>query len=506
MEGTDARTWETRFDWTLTALMFGAFGLAIFLSGLGARDRSNGLWAAMIAGSYVVFLQATPRSIRERRLVGEALATVGVIATLTAVALTAADNGGYVLMVAVPIFFASAFMGFRVGMETALLATAGLVAILIVLEEPVLERATTVVLYLLIGFTFSQARRLLVIERERSAALREAGAVDAARIERLEAAHQLLVSLTDVAGTSELSTTSVGESTLLDLAAAIPMVRGTVSIGTGEDDVAAEWGTPVDAPPTSEVPIVASGRTLGVLRIWLPPDENPEDYARTIAASTAGAALAFDNIRLLRTVARRSIQDERSRVARELHDDIGPALASLGLNMDILLTMENTSSTERQLTRLRAMVTELVERVRSSVAMLRRADTTTVVEHIHRIAAELGGGPPAIVVAIDERAQADGAVAAEVGAILIEAVRNAAKHADAHKIRIDGYVATEHGRISVEDDGRGFDASADYPGHFGLVGMRERAAAIGGSVDISSVVGRGTTLTVVWGDQSPAAP
>ena len=152
------------------------------------------------------------------------------------------------------------------------------------------------------------------------------------------------------------------------------------------------------------------------------------------------------------------------------------------------------------------MVTELVEKVRSSVAMLRRADTTTVVEHIHRIAAELGSGPPAIVVAIDERSPADGAVATEVGAILIEAVRNAAKHADAQKIRIDGYVDAEEGRISVDDDGRGFDAGADYPGHFGLVGMRERAAAIGGFVDIMSVVGRGTTLTVVWGDQPPTAP
>ncbi len=506
MEASEAKAWETRFDWTLTALMFGAFGLAIFLSGLGAADRRNGLWAAMIAGSYVVFLQATPRRLREQRVVGEALATVGVIATLAAVAITGGENGGYVLLVSVPIFYASAFMGFRVGMETALLATAGLVAITIAIDEPPIERATTIVLYLLIGFTFSQARRLLVIERERSDALREAGAMDAARIERLESAHDLLVSLVDVAGTSELSTSSVGESALLDLAAAIPLVRGTVTTGGGSGDFVAEWGAPVEGPPTTVVPIVANDRTLGAMNLWLPPEEDPDDYRRIIDATTAGTALAFDNIRLLGTVARRSIQDERSRVARELHDEIGPALASLGLNMDILLTMETTTATERQITRLRAMVTDLVEKVRSSVAMLRRADTTTVIEHIHRIAAELGSGPPAIVVAVDERAQTDGAVAAEVGAILVEAVRNAARHADAQKIRIDGRVDVDSGRISVEDDGRGFDADADYPGHFGLVGMRERAAAIGGSVEIKSVVGRGTTLTVGWGTQPPVTP
>ena len=71
------------------------------------------------------------------------------------------------------------FPTLAVGMETALLATAGIVGILILLEQDLIERATTIVLYLLIGFTFSQARRLLVIERERSAALREAGALDA---------------------------------------------------------------------------------------------------------------------------------------------------------------------------------------------------------------------------------------------------------------------------------------------------------------------------------------
>ena len=262
-------------------------------------------------------------------------------------------------------------------------------------------------------------------------------------------------------------------------------------------------GTPTDDPPTIQLPINANERTLGSLRLWLPPDEDVGEHEDFITAITAGAALAFDNIRLLRTVARRAIQDERNRVARELHDEIGPALASLGLNLDIVLTMDTTSAAERNLRKLRDMVTDLVEKVRSSVAKLRRADTTTVLEHIHRIAAELGTGPPAIVVAVDEQEAADGAVATEVGAILVEAVRNAARHSDPKKVRIDGYVAASHGLITVEDDGKGFDANADYPGHFGLVGMRERAAAIDGSITINSVLGRGTTLKVGWGAPTP---
>ncbi len=502
MERSDATAWETRFDWTLTALMFGAFGLAIFLSGLDETDRDSQLLAAIIAGTFVVVLQATPRRVREQRVAGELLATVGVLATLAAVALTDGGNGGYLLLVSVPIFFASAFMGFRVGMETALLATAGMVGILMVLDLSVVDRATTLVLYMLIGFTFSQARRLLVIERARYDALQAAGAMDAARVERLESAHGLLVELVNLAGTSELSAVNVGESALIDLSQTIPFSYGSVS-SAGDREIVAEWGTMASNSAGSEFPISITDRTLGWLRIWHDPSLSLEEHQATIDATTAGIALAFDNISLLQTVARRSIQDERNRVARELHDDIGPALASLGLNMDILLTTAETTAAKRQLTRLRSNVTSLVERVRATVASLRRADTTTVVEHIHRIAAELGAGPPRIVVKIDERGVVDGAIAAEVGAILIEGVRNAARHADARTITIEGLVDREHGRISVTDDGRGFDSTADYPGHFGLVGMTERAAAIDGTLEIQSHLGRGTTLTVGWGTQPP---
>ena len=478
--------------------MFGAFGLAIFLSGLDTEDADQQLWAAIIAGVYVVVLQATPRKVREQRLAGELLATIGVVATLSAVAFTRGENSGYVLLVSVPIFFSAAFMGFRVGMEIALLATAGMTAILLVLELSIIERATTLVLYLLMGFTFSQARRLLVIERARSDALRAASALDAARVERLESAHTLLAELVDLAGTSELSAVSVGESALLELSQTVPMSYGSVT-SARDSAVVAEWGSLTGAATPAEYPIAIGDRTLGWLRLWHEPTISLQEYQATIRATTAGVALAFDNIQLLQTVARRSIQDERNRVARELHDDIGPALASLGLNLDIVLTTATTTATQRQLGKLRANVTDLVERVRATVASLRRADTTTVVEHVSRIATELGSGPPAIEVNIEQRRMADGAIAAEVGAIIIEAVRNASRHAHANNISIDGYVDGERGRITVTDDGRGFDPKADYPGHFGLVGMRERAAAIDGSVEIESVIGRGAALTVVWG-------
>lgn len=498
MEHSEGISWETRFDWTLTALMLGAFGLAIFLSGLRVGERGNALWAALVAGAYVIVLQATPRKIRDQRLAGEILATVGIVATLTSVVLTQGDNAGYILLVSVPIFYAAAFMGFRIGMETALLATFGLLTVLIALDADIAEKANSFVFYLLIGVTFSQARRLLVIERETSDALRAASAIDAARVERLESAHSLLVELADVAGTNEFSAVTVGETALHDLAARIPMVYGAITSSL-DGAVVAEWGAMEEGLVAAQHPIQIAARHLGDFRVWHRPQDDLAVHREVIDAVLVGVALAFDNVHLLQTVAKRSIQDERTRVARELHDDIGPALASLGLGLDIVTQAVPDGPTGRQIQRMRASVTDLVERVRSTVAALRREDTTTVLEHIHRIAAELGAGTPDLMVNVEEQQRADGDTAAQVGAILVEAVRNAAQHASAATIRINGYVGGSSGRLAVVDDGKGFDASADYPGHFGLVGMRERAAAIGGSVNIRSIEGQGTTLTVVWG-------
>ncbi len=177
-----------------------------------------------------------------------------------------------------------------------------------------------------------------------------------------------------------------------------------------------------------QYPLVSGGRSVGSVQLWPQDGADLADHVGDIQRELAGVALAFDNIQLLGTVARRSVQDERNRVARELHDHIGPSLASLGLMVDVLVQTKTDPGLIPQLRKLRTDITELVERIRTAVAELRRADTTTVMDHVHRIVNELGDDAPRVQVAIDERAAADGATAAEVGSILIEAVRNAAKH------------------------------------------------------------------------------
>jgi signal transduction histidine kinase len=80
-----------------------------------------------------------------------------------------------------------------------------------------------------------------------------------------------------------------------------------------------------------------------------------------------------------------------------------------------------------------------------------------------------------------------------------EAILNAVRHADAKRVRVELVYGDKSVVLRVLDDGRGFDPElvAEVDGHYGLVGMRERAKETGGAVRISSSIGRGTEIEAV---------
>ena len=93
---------------------------------------------------------------------------------------------------------------------------------------------------------------------------------------------------------------------------------------------------------------------------------------------------------------------------------------------------------------------------------------------------------------------------AEIGQQIVrivqEAAANAARHAGATRIRTEIRRCGDALRVRVEDNGRGFDASQAFSttgGHFGLLGMQERAERINGSFDLRTEPGKGTTIEVV---------
>lgn len=209
-------------------------------------------------------------------------------------------------------------------------------------------------------------------------------------------------------------------------------------------------------------------------------------------------ALAFSNVLLLQQIAGKAISEERIRIARELHDDVGPSLASLGLGLDLAMVQHPTSGPlGEQLTQLRRSVSYLVDDIRRTVADLRSEPEPSLTSALNQSAPHLPAGPE-VVLSIDERRPPRPSVAQELAAIASEAIRNATKHADATMISVGGVVDFDRGWLTIHDDGSGFDQNSIAEGHYGIVGMRERAHKVGAVLAIDSG-GDGTTVSIEWG-------
>jgi signal transduction histidine kinase len=214
--------------------------------------------------------------------------------------------------------------------------------------------------------------------------------------------------------------------------------------------------------------------------------------------SLSPLALAFSNVLLLQEIAGKAISEERTRIARELHDDLGPSLASLGLGLDLAMVQDQPSGAlGEQLSQLRRSVSYLVDDIRRTVADLRSEPEPSLTNSLQQNAAARPGGPE-VIVSIDERRPPRPSVAQELAAITSEAIRNATNHAEASQIVVGGVVDFDRGWLTVHDDGEGFDQQLVGEGHYGIIGMRERAQKIGAVLAIEAG-SQGTTVSIEWG-------
>lgn len=490
--------WEQRFEWVVSAVLWGSFTLSVVVSGLSRGATATVGVSALLAGAYVVGMQTLPHRIRTAEQWGELMAVIGVIVALIAMALTGGSESAYVIFLAGPPLFAASFLGLRIGLETGALSIAGLFVIARALDQPLLDESTIqpAFLYALIVIAFTQVRRILVETSERSAELQAASD----RIQRIQSAHALLTSLSELANTQELNPVTIGNAALRDLAESVPYSSGRVMVtrDDGEVVVVASTGDyPGDREP-DRYPIEMRGNKLGAIELWPHDDGVLTGHEPAIQSIVRQVGLAFDNVALVQRIAHRAVYEERVRLARDLHDNIGPALASLGLRLDMLIYNADDTEVHRHLEGTRAAVTALVEEVRTTVADLRHDNVASIVEQAYEIAAESAGTGPEIVVTIQEHRPPRPAVAVELRAVLTEAVRNAVEHADAGTIRIEGEVDRDRGHLTIADDGVGFDPGELPQGHYGVLGMRERAEEIGATLTIDSSPSGGSRVTIAW--------
>ncbi len=497
---TSRDPWEQRLDWVLSAVLWGSLTLSVTITAVVDGATANVGISALLAGAWVVAMQTTPRRLRNSEQWGELLAVLGVIVSLIAMALTGGSESGYVVFLAGPPLFAASFLGLRIGLETGALSIAGLFVIARALDQPMLDESTIqpAFLYSLVVITFTQVRRILIETSERSAELQAAAT---ARVERIESAHTLLTSLSELANTQELNPVTIGTVALRDLATSVPFLGGRVSVTRedGEPVVVASRGEIAEDSLPQIYPIEMRGRNLGRMELWPEPGDHLSKYLPAIQPIVRQLGLAFDNVSLVRRIAHRTVYQERIRLARELHDNIGPSLASLGLRIDMLIySATKEPELVRHLEGTREAVTALVEEVRTTVSDLRHDNVASIVEQAYEIAAESSGSGPEIRIDIQEHRPPRPAVAVELRAILTEAVRNAVEHAGATLLRIEGEVDRDRGSISIHDNGAGFDPTDLPKGHYGVLGMSERAAEIGGALKIQSSPSTGSRITIAW--------
>jgi two-component system sensor histidine kinase UhpB len=205
----------------------------------------------------------------------------------------------------------------------------------------------------------------------------------------------------------------------------------------------------------------------------------------------------------------RAQEEERRRIARELHDDTGQTLTLLLVRLKLLENSATSQERQAEIEELRLLVSAAIDRVRRMALDLRppaldhlglAASLRSLVRQLKEtthlaISLEL---PEGAITLSPERAIA-------VYRIVQEALTNILKHGNATKVQVK--LARQDGRLSicVEDDGRGFDLRAlehtrrpetDGRG-LGLFGMEERAHLLGGRFQIESQPGHGTRVQVM---------
>ena len=199
----------------------------------------------------------------------------------------------------------------------------------------------------------------------------------------------------------------------------------------------------------------------------------------------------------------RATEDERRRIARELHDDTAQRLATLMIRLRLASRADDPERRERLLEEMREEVLACSESVRRIARGLRppALEELGVAAAVRSHARTLTDN---LELDVEIRSEVDGDVLPEdarlaLYRILQEALSNVVRHAGASRAEVrfelrDGLVVAE-----VEDDGAGFDPETvrpDRAGRLGLIGMEERASLVGGELEIRSEPGRGTWIRV----------
>lgn len=253
------------------------------------------------------------------------------------------------------------------------------------------------------------------------------------------------------------------------------------------------------------VPLIAKDDVLGVLNLVdrqcrsLTPEE-----ISLLASIGRQTGLAIENARLYEQAESAAAAAERNRLARELHDAVSQTLFTSSLIAEVVPELWKRYPEEalRQLETLRRLTRGAMAEMRTLLLELRPAalietELHALLGHLTRAVAAradvvvdldlapITEPPPDVKVALYRLAQ--------------EALNNVIKHAEADRVKVSlGPWSGEGIALDIADDGRGFEPGDVPSDHFGLMTMRERAAALGATFALETARGEGTRISVRW--------
>jgi two-component system, NarL family, sensor kinase len=251
----------------------------------------------------------------------------------------------------------------------------------------------------------------------------------------------------------------------------------------------------------ASIPLYFQDKPLGIMNVtgpeWrkLTPDE-----LRLLSTIAYQVGIAIERARLAEHTTRLARAEERTRLAREIHDTLAQGLTAIALNIEGAMHRLDThpEQARERLERALAMARENLEDARRSVLDLRttaRLEGKPLADALVGLARSFTSdtGIPVSVQAANVN-ELPLRLESELFRIAQEALTNVRKHAHARCVEVTLRRRGEFVTLTVHDDGRGFSPRARPPERHGLIGMRERAKLLGGTLVVHSAPGAGTRI------------
>ena len=270
----------------------------------------------------------------------------------------------------------------------------------------------------------------------------------------------------------------------------------------------ASYGFPPHHPPMTSllgVPVTVRKRPIGNLYLTdkVGAREFSEEDERLTGLFALHAGIAIENARLHEAVQKLAVVEERDRIGKDLHDGIIQNIYGVTLSLEDVedLATEDPAEANARVDRAIDALHGTIRDLRNFIFGLRPelVDRTDLVGLLGALAEQVGQNS-LIDVEVrlpDSPIDLPAHARAELLQIAREALSNVARHSDGTwaELRIDA--AGDEIVLAIADNGRGFDPTTAGKGeHYGLANMRDRAVALGGTLDLQTAIGAGTRIIV----------